>query len=650
VTPSIAPGFEVAGRYRLLEKLGEGGFGTVWVAERNEDGERVALKLLHAKAAADETAVERFFREIEAAGQIGHPGIARVYDSGVEGGRPFLVMELLDGRSLRACFADPQCSIARRLQLLEGVLEPLAAAHREGFVHRDLKPENIFVTRNGSVKLLDFGLARKTAAESHLTATGTALGTAYYMSPEQARSAKDAGASADVWAFGVMLREAITGERPFEGGTAADVIVKLCTEPAPPLTLPPELPATIGDLIGWCLEKKAADRPQDATALHAAFQRARRGESPRGVTSESAFGDTVAPGSAAGPAPIVPPAMSMAEPPEKKSRWYLWALPLAFVASAGLAWAGAAVFLGDDEAEEVARVDTAPTRTAPVEQEEDLAVGLAPPADGQLEVQSEWEDAHLFVDAVDQGPLTTSRVLALAPGTHQVEARRDSRVLAGERVEIGAGESREVDLGGEGRETMVSRAHRVRRVTSEHVATMDSPMTIVVATADPTPEQEPDPPPPVWGMDAPEPSTTSMTTTSPGGYPTTPTPMTTTTTALPEGFQPAPAPPGVQPMAPTTPTYAMTPVRAPGFQAPMEATPQSMQRALNARRAAVQACFPDYRGRVVISARFGDDGRAEAVRVRVERHGRRQTACVQRALEQASGAGGAGRVRHELRL
>ena len=303
---AATPGHEIGGRYRLLDKLGEGGFGAVWVAERADgqpvDGNaKVALKLLHPRAAADNTAVERFFREIEAASQIGHTGICRVYDSGIDEGRPFLVMELLEGRSLRDCFADATCSIPRRLQLLEGVLEPLAAAHQQGFVHRDLKPENIFVTHTGSVKLLDFGLARQTQSESHLTATGTALGTAYYMSPEQARSAKDAGAPTDVWAFGVMLREAMTGLRPFEGSTAADVIVKVCTEPAPPFDLPEGVPSAVGQLVEWCLRKKPEQRPRDAMALRSAYGRARRGEAPSG---EFALDQTV---DAIDSAAILPP-------------------------------------------------------------------------------------------------------------------------------------------------------------------------------------------------------------------------------------------------------------------------------------------------------------------------------------------------------
>ena len=263
----MQPGTVVAGRYRVEAHLASGGMGAVYRARHTLADRVVALKILRPTSMGLDVAdVRRFRREATAAAHIGHPGIVEVLDAGVEEGFLFLVMELLEGESLRA--RRRHATRAELLGWIRALLDPLAAAHEKGFVHRDLKPENVFLARTPEgerLKLLDFGIARSIGGPSD-TRTGTGLGTPGYMAPEQALEARGASPAADVWSVGVMLYETITGRRPFEGETPHATILRAVSEPHAPLgEVAPELAA----LVDVCLAKRPVDRPRDASELRA---------------------------------------------------------------------------------------------------------------------------------------------------------------------------------------------------------------------------------------------------------------------------------------------------------------------------------------------------------------------------------------------
>jgi len=254
--------------------------GTVHEARHTTTHKRCAVKLVDSKITKMPGASERFLREARAPAAIDHPGIVEVLDGGTEeDGSLFLVMELLEGQSFEDLLHDETRPLRQKLMLLEQMLEPLAAAHARGFVHRDLKPDNVFVVKahdgHEMVKLLDFGIARQQGA-TRLTETGVPMGTVYYMSPEQARSAREAEPTSDVWSFGVMLYEVLTDELPFDGETVADILVKICTEePRPVLELRADAPTPLADLALRCMVKDASQRPADARALLAQMIEAR---------------------------------------------------------------------------------------------------------------------------------------------------------------------------------------------------------------------------------------------------------------------------------------------------------------------------------------------------------------------------------------
>jgi serine/threonine-protein kinase len=254
------------GKYRLVQRIGTGGMGSVWIAEHMAIGKRVAVKLLHRELAENEEATKRFHQEARAAAAAGHRGIVEVHDIGVTGdGEPYIVMELLEGESLGSLLArENRISVPMALHLALSALSALAAAHRRGIVHRDIKPDNVFLARTmdlPAVKLLDFGVSKMAAGNPSTTLSGVALGTPRYMAPEQARGDLDIDARADLWAMGVILYEALTGSVPFDAPTSNAVMVRLMTEePRPPRELAPELPEKLEAIILRALAKEPADR------------------------------------------------------------------------------------------------------------------------------------------------------------------------------------------------------------------------------------------------------------------------------------------------------------------------------------------------------------------------------------------------------
>ena len=278
---------ETVTHYRILDKIGEGGMGVVYRAEDTRLGRQVAVKFLSQKLSSEPSALERFQREARAASSLNHPHICALYDIGEHQNVPFLVMELLSGRTLRGHIQGLPLPLDTVLDYAVQITDALDVAHTAGIVHRDVKSANIFVTDRGQVKMLDFGLAKLArssvlAAEAETdsgggtTKTGLALGTLSSMSPEQARGV-DLDARTDLFSFGVVLYEMATGREPFTGRTAAMVFEALLRDtPTRPSAINPRVPAELDHIILKALEKDRDLRYQTASELRADLKRLRR--------------------------------------------------------------------------------------------------------------------------------------------------------------------------------------------------------------------------------------------------------------------------------------------------------------------------------------------------------------------------------------
>ncbi|HMG54520.1 MAG TPA: protein kinase, partial [Kofleriaceae bacterium] len=292
-------GSEIDGRYRVMELIGEGGMGKVYLAEHVEIGKRVALKVLHPSYSRMPDLVERFRREARAASKIGHPNIVDVTDSGTTAdGSVYFVMEYLEGVELGSVIErEGALDVARALKMTGQICRALAAAHREGIIHRDLKPENIFlITRDGTadvVKVLDFGIAKTTEAEAarerRLTSPGMAMGTPEYMSPEQA-AGRPADARCDVYALGAIMYEMVTGIPPYTGANFMEILTKKATiDPPPPILVRGELAAQVSELVMAAMARSPSDRPQTMEALEYELNKCLAG---RGVAVAQILGMT----------------------------------------------------------------------------------------------------------------------------------------------------------------------------------------------------------------------------------------------------------------------------------------------------------------------------------------------------------------------
>jgi serine/threonine-protein kinase len=336
---------ETVTHYRIVDKVGEGGMGVVYRAEDTRLGRQVAVKFLSSKLLQDPLAVERFQREARAASSLNHPHICAIYDVGKYNDVPFLVMELLDGTTLRRRCSNAPLSMDTLLDYAVQIADALDAAHTAGIIHRDIKSANIFVTERGQVKMLDFGLAKLlqpqgitadqyaqttlAPAPAQATQTGQTMGTPTYMSPEQARG-EELDRRSDLFSFGVVLYEMATGREPFTGRTHALVFDAILRQTPPrPGELNPQLPAELDHIIAKALEKDRELRYQTAAELRADLRRLKR-ESDAARTTATAARTVPAPtttvttssGPGAEVQPTLPtPAVTASATPAPASVW-----------------------------------------------------------------------------------------------------------------------------------------------------------------------------------------------------------------------------------------------------------------------------------------------------------------------------------------
>jgi len=325
----------VDGRYRIKHRIGSGGMADVYCAEDTHLGREVALKVLHRRFAQDQEFVERFRREAASAAALQHPHVVGVFDRGEHDGTYYIAMEHLAGRTLKDVLADeapmPQ---ERAIDLGVQILQAAGFAHKRGVIHRDFKPHNVIVDDNGNAKVTDFGIARRGASE--MTETGSIMGTAQYLSPEQAQG-HAVTASSDLYSIGVMLYEMLTGRLPFEGESAVSVALKHLSEPPlPPSELRPDLNPALEAVVMGALAKQPEHRWQSADDFASALEGARAQ-----VEAGADGGQDTA---AFAPVPVAPPPEAEYGPPppldpgsaKRERRRRRWPLLSLFLLAVGL--------------------------------------------------------------------------------------------------------------------------------------------------------------------------------------------------------------------------------------------------------------------------------------------------------------------------
>jgi eukaryotic-like serine/threonine-protein kinase len=346
------------GRYRIVRKLGAGGMADVYLAEDQELGRQVAIKILNDRHAVDDSFIERFRREAKNAAGLSHPNIVSIYDRGEAEGTYYIAMEFLDGRSLKELIVGRgPAPIKVAIDYARNILAALAAAHKQGIVHRDIKPHNVLIGAEGRLKVTDFGIARSGA--SQMTEVGSIIGTAQYLSPEQARGAP-VDQTSDLYSVGVVLYEMLTGQVPFTGDTPLEIAMKHLSEvPKPPSELRPEISHDLDSVVLRALAKDPSERYQSAEEMDADLARVAEGlpvdpETEEAATAVLSGSGLMAaaptsvitrpqPGGPTRPAPPgrTPPAgyYGYEGPPRRRRPVWPWVLSvLLLLAAAGAAW------------------------------------------------------------------------------------------------------------------------------------------------------------------------------------------------------------------------------------------------------------------------------------------------------------------------
>jgi serine/threonine-protein kinase len=331
------------GRYRILRKLGSGGMANVYLAEDQELGRRVAIKILNDRHANDDQFVERFRREAKNAAGLSHPNIVSIYDRGEAEGTYYIAMEFLDGRSLKELIVSRgPAPVSVAIDYARQILAALRFAHRNGIVHRDIKPHNVLVDSEGRLKVTDFGIAR--AGASQMTEAGSIIGTAQYLSPEQAKGSP-VDQTSDLYSVGVVLYELLTGVVPFTGDTPVEIAMKhLSAIPDAPSAHRAEIPHELDKVVMRALAKDPHERYQTAEEFDADLARVARGASVSPATEEAATAIISRPPRPAAaptavtqlrqPPPYAPPAAYYDyDEPRRRAVWP-WLVALLFVVGA----------------------------------------------------------------------------------------------------------------------------------------------------------------------------------------------------------------------------------------------------------------------------------------------------------------------------